>query len=113
MKQNLSSKKSPLTGQETEIQKYGTVANRPLSLDHKARLAGAGNLNQILADTMTLRDLYKPPQEEGRRAVVAVNPRDGNRAFLQGKRAVPVEEGVDDPLVLGGVYAAGRAGRSE
>ena len=59
MKQNLSSKKSPLTGQETEIQKYGTVANRPLSLDHKARLAGAGNLNQILADTMTLRDLYK------------------------------------------------------
>src|ERR1035437_9092903 len=59
MKQNLSSKKSPLTGQETEIQKYGTVANRPLSLDHKARLAGPGNLNQILADTMTLRDLYK------------------------------------------------------
>src|ERR1039457_3500868 len=59
MKQNLSSKKSLLTGQETEIQKYGTVANRPLSLDHKARLAGAGNLNQILADTMTLRDLYK------------------------------------------------------
>jgi starvation-inducible DNA-binding protein len=59
MKQNLSSKKSPLTGQETEIQKYGTVANRPLSLDHKARLASAGNLNRILADTMTLRDLYK------------------------------------------------------
>jgi starvation-inducible DNA-binding protein len=59
MKQNPSSKKSPLTGQETEIQKYGTVANRPLSLDHKARLAGAANLNQILADTMTLRDLYK------------------------------------------------------
>src|ERR1017187_10550043 len=47
MKQNLSSKKSPLTGQETEIQKYGTVANRPLSLDHKARLASAGNLNRI------------------------------------------------------------------
>jgi starvation-inducible DNA-binding protein len=59
MKQNLSSKKSPLTGQETEIQKYGTVANRPLSLDHKARLASTGNLNRILADTMTLRDLYK------------------------------------------------------
>jgi starvation-inducible DNA-binding protein len=59
MKQSPSSKKSPFTGQETEIQKYGTVANRPLSLDHKARLAGATNLNQILADTMTLRDLYK------------------------------------------------------
>jgi starvation-inducible DNA-binding protein len=54
-----SSKTKSLHGQETEIQKYGTVANRPLSLDHKVRLASAGNLNQILADTMTLRDLYK------------------------------------------------------
>ncbi len=53
---------SPTThqiGQETEIQKYGTVINRPLSLDHKVRLAGVDGLNQILADTMTLRDLYK------------------------------------------------------
>jgi starvation-inducible DNA-binding protein len=59
MKQKLLLKKSPLNGQETEIQKYGTVANRPLSLDHKVRLASANGLNQILADTMTLRDLYK------------------------------------------------------
>ncbi len=44
---------------ETEIQSYGTVANRPISLDHKIRLANADRLNQILADTMTLRDLYK------------------------------------------------------
>src|ERR1022692_1459895 len=58
MKHNHSTE-THLTGQETEIQQYGTVANRPLSLDHKVRLAGAGNLNQILADTMTLRDLYK------------------------------------------------------
>ena len=48
-----------LTGQETEIQKYGTVANRPLSLDHKVRLASVDSLNPILADTMTLRDMYK------------------------------------------------------
>jgi starvation-inducible DNA-binding protein len=46
-------------GHETEIQKYGTVANRPISLDHKVRQASAESLNQILADTMTLRDLYK------------------------------------------------------
>jgi starvation-inducible DNA-binding protein len=52
-------KTTHLSGQETEIQKYGTVANRPLSLDHNVRLAGADSLNQILADTMTLRDLYK------------------------------------------------------
>ena len=58
MKQDRS-KKTPLTGQETEIQKYGTVANRPLSLDHKVRLASVNSLNQILADTMTLRDMYK------------------------------------------------------
>jgi starvation-inducible DNA-binding protein len=44
---------------KTEIQPYGMVANRPISLDHKIRLAGAESLNQILADTMTLRDLYK------------------------------------------------------
>src|SRR5271165_7383974 len=58
MKQT-SSPQTHLIGQETEIQQYGTVVNRPLSLDHKVRLAGADSLNQILADTMTLRDMYK------------------------------------------------------
>jgi len=58
MKQHTSSK-TLLTGKETEIQPYGTVVNRPLSLDHKTRLTGADSLNQILADTMTLRDMYK------------------------------------------------------
>jgi len=53
------SKETRITGQETEIQQYGTVVNRPLSLDHKVRLANVESLNQILADTMTLRDLYK------------------------------------------------------
>lgn len=53
------SKTARVGGRETEIQKYGTVANRPLSLDHKVRLANADSLNQILADTMTLRDMYK------------------------------------------------------
>ncbi len=46
-------------GHDTEIQKYGTVIDRPLSLEHRARLAATEALNQILADTMTLRDLYK------------------------------------------------------
>jgi len=35
------------------------VVNRPLSLDHKVRLASVDGLNQLLADTMTLRDMYK------------------------------------------------------
>ena len=42
-----------------EIQSYGTVINRPLSLESKVRLASTTSLNQILADTITLRDLYK------------------------------------------------------
>jgi starvation-inducible DNA-binding protein len=53
------SKETHLTGHDTEIQKYGTVTNRPISLDHKVRLASVDSLNQILADTMTLRDMYK------------------------------------------------------
>jgi len=47
------------TAGAAEIQKFGTVVNRPLSLDHRVRLTGVNNLNPILADTMTLRDLYK------------------------------------------------------
>ena len=56
---NHRSTKTPSTGHESEIQKFGTVANRPIALDHKVRLASSEKLNQILADTMTLRDLYK------------------------------------------------------
>ena len=56
---NHRSTKHNATGHESELQKYGTIANRPLALDHKVRLASAEALNQILADTMTLRDLYK------------------------------------------------------
>ncbi len=56
---NTPSNKTHVTRQQTEIQSYGTVASRPISLDHKVRLTSAGQLNQILADTMTLRDMYK------------------------------------------------------
>jgi starvation-inducible DNA-binding protein len=31
----------------------------PIALDEKVRAKSAENLNQLLADTMTLRDLYK------------------------------------------------------
>ena len=46
-------------GSDREIQRYGTVIHRPISLDEKVRLASTERLNQILADTMTLRDMYK------------------------------------------------------
>jgi starvation-inducible DNA-binding protein len=43
-----------------EIQKYGTVTHAlPLELEEPVRLEMTERLNQLLADTMTLRDLYK------------------------------------------------------
>ena len=43
-----------------EIQAYGTVNHLlPLELEETVRLEMAAQLNQLLADTMTLRDLYK------------------------------------------------------
>ncbi|HXJ87378.1 MAG TPA: DNA starvation/stationary phase protection protein [Candidatus Binatia bacterium] len=43
-----------------EIQAYGTVAHAlPLDLEEDVRLEMTEQLNQILADTITLRDLYK------------------------------------------------------
>jgi starvation-inducible DNA-binding protein len=54
------SRATPLTGQYAhEIQAFGSVVAMPLVLAKDIRLASATNLNQLLADTITLRDLYK------------------------------------------------------
>ena len=43
-----------------EIQSYGTVSHMlPLELEEPVRLEMTEQLNQLLADTMTIRDLYK------------------------------------------------------
>ncbi len=42
-----------------ELQHYGTVARLPIALDASVCRASVDNLNQLLADTMTLRDMYK------------------------------------------------------
>jgi starvation-inducible DNA-binding protein len=42
-----------------EIQPYGKIAKLPIALDEKVCASSADNLNQLLADTMTLRDMYK------------------------------------------------------
>jgi starvation-inducible DNA-binding protein len=43
-----------------EIQQYGTVnLNLPLELEEPVRLEMTEQLNQLLADTITIRDLYK------------------------------------------------------
>src|ERR1700732_5195840 len=41
------------------IQPYGKIAKLPIALDEKVCASSAENLNQLLADTMTLRDMYK------------------------------------------------------
>src|SRR5438128_10206867 len=49
-----------LNQRAAEIQAYGTVNHLlPLELEEPVRLEMTAQLNQVLADTMTLRDLYK------------------------------------------------------
>lgn len=51
---------TPITGQTAkETQAYGTVVRMPIGLSDKVRLTSVERLNQILADSISLRDLYK------------------------------------------------------
>ncbi len=50
----------PVTHQQAhEIQPYGRLVRMPIALSEKACKESVENLNQLLADTITLRDLYK------------------------------------------------------
>jgi starvation-inducible DNA-binding protein len=50
----------PVTGQHAhEIQPFNSVVSMPIALAENVRRESVINLNQILADTITLRDLYK------------------------------------------------------
>jgi starvation-inducible DNA-binding protein len=42
-----------------EIQPYGTLKSLPIALEDNARAQSVATLNQVLADTMTIRDMYK------------------------------------------------------
>ena len=42
-----------------EIQHFGSITSRPIALETSVRATSVENLNQVLADTMTLRDMYK------------------------------------------------------
>ncbi len=53
-------KARPLTGQKAnEIQSFGTITRLPIGLDEEVCANSVEALNQTLADTITLRDLYK------------------------------------------------------
>src|SRR5437588_3636725 len=57
---NVGRSAAPLTGQRAhETQPFGSVVPMPIALAEGTRRASADNLNQLLADTITLRDLYK------------------------------------------------------
>src|SRR5256712_9414094 len=57
---NVISAQPRLHQRANEIQSYGTVNHLlPLELEETVRLEMTAQLNQLLADTMTLRDLYK------------------------------------------------------
>ena len=50
----------PIVNQKApEIQAFGRLARLPNALSQTAALQSVENLNQVLADTMTLRDMYK------------------------------------------------------
>jgi starvation-inducible DNA-binding protein len=45
--------------QAHEIQPYGRLVKLPIALSEETCKESVDNLNQLLADTITLRDLYK------------------------------------------------------
>src|SRR5258707_2037582 len=55
-----SDRASPILHQKArEMQAYGKLTPMRIALDENVRAESVGNLNQLLADTMTLRDMYK------------------------------------------------------
>jgi starvation-inducible DNA-binding protein len=59
-RQGGKSEAQPLLAQRgKETQPYGTLTRLPLGLDEKVRQGSVEALNQVLVDTMTLRDMYK------------------------------------------------------
>src|SRR5947209_12481790 len=53
-------KAAPILGQRGKIvQEFGTVVRLPSGLDESVTLESAQNLNQVLADTIMLREMYK------------------------------------------------------
>ena len=50
----------PIAGQKgIEIQEFGTVVNIPIGLKEDVRKKSVDMLNQVLVDSMSIRDLYK------------------------------------------------------
>lgn len=60
LEENETRSAKPLTNQKAhEIQAYGQIVKLPIGLSERVCKDSVERLNQILADTITLRDLYK------------------------------------------------------
>src|SRR5438128_2132055 len=58
--QSILDRVRPLVDQDSrEIQPYGRIAKLPIALAESVCETSVDNLNQLLADTITLRDMYK------------------------------------------------------
>src|SRR3989442_7024026 len=58
--QSILDRVRPLVDQDSrEIQPYGRIAKLPITLAESVCETSVDNLNQLLADTITLRDMYK------------------------------------------------------
>jgi starvation-inducible DNA-binding protein len=55
----LEAAEPPVHQHAPEIQAFGHIIRMPIALSEHARRESVENLNQLLADTITLRDLYK------------------------------------------------------
>jgi starvation-inducible DNA-binding protein len=59
LEEGASRAKPALHQHAPEIQPFGKIARLPIALDEVLCAQSIENLNQLLADTMTLRDMYK------------------------------------------------------
>jgi hypothetical protein len=68
---------TPVTGQHPfEIRPFGHLVRMPIALSEDACEESGKNLNQLLEDTMTLRDLYQSRRPSFTRQ--AVMPTEGS-----------------------------------
>jgi hypothetical protein len=59
-KQDILDRVRPLLDQDAhEIQPFGTIAKLPIALAEDVCKASVDNINQLIADTITLCDIYK------------------------------------------------------
>ena len=95
----------PILGQRSKaIQAYGAAVNYPLALSEEVRKASITGLNQILADSIYLRDMYKKGQWQVTGATFMQIHKMFGKHFK--KQNMLVDKIGDRVQILGGVAVA-------